>query len=466
MKKRIYFLGIGGIAMANLACLISRRGYTVSGADSDIFGPSAVLLKENEIKYFENYASKNIKKFKPDLVVVGNAILRGNSELEFVLNNQVPYKSMPELIKDELLLNKKPIVVAGTSGKTTTAALVAWILKESGFRPTALVGGIMKNLGSGFLNGNGDYVVLEGDEYNSSFYDSCPKFLHYRPHIGVVNNVQMDHLDIYGNIENIATAFKKFIKLIPSTGLAVLGQQDKYTPFLLKEAKSKVKTFGRNGNIWSNGTILTPDGLSCIVYSGAKRLGIIKTSLLGKHNVDNILTAILIGLKLKIPFQKIGKAIASFKGVKRRLEVIHQKDNLTIIDDFAHNPEKVTASLSALRSHFPRHQIIAVFEPRTVSSRKKFFQDTYPPSFRSADLVYIAEPFKKEALIPKEIFSHKKLARDLNQKGIRAYAHDTADDILNHLKQNRAAIAKKPTIITVMTSGKFDGIHKKLVSLF
>lgn len=467
MNKKVYFLGIGGIAMANLACLLKNRGYLVSGSDLDTFGPSAMLLKKYDITYFKDHHPNHIKKFKPDIVVIGNAISRGNPSLEFILNNRLPHCSMPGIIRQELIKNNKSIVTTGTSGKTTTTALLAWILHKTGLKPTALVGGIMNNFNSGFLSGNGEYVVIEGDEYNSSFYDSSPKFMHYQPYIGVINNIQADHLDIYGNIENILSAFKKFIKIIPSNGLVVLNEHDENSSHLISEVKSRMKTFGRNGDVWTTDTIdIDSDGLSFVVYNGAKRLGRVETSLLGKHNVENILAAITVALELKIPFKKISSAIADFEGVKRRLEIIYQKENVTIIDDFAHNPDKVSASLSALRKHFPEHKIIAIFEPRTGSSRRNFFQDSYSASFKLADLVYIAEPYKKYAINKKEAFSSWQLAKDLNKQGTEAYALKTADDILKNIKKRLPRILAQPTIIIVMTSGEFDGIHQKLISLF
>lgn len=451
--------------MANLACLLKKTGYLVSGSDLDTFGPSAVLLKKHEIKYFKDHDSSHIQKFKPGMVVIGNAIQRGNPSLEYVLNNQLPYCSMPEIIKTKLLQNKKPIVVAGTSGKTTTTALVAWILQKAGLKPTALVGGVVKNLDSGFLYGNGPYAVIEGDEYNSSFYDSSPKFLHYKPYYSIITNIQSDHLDIYGNIENIFKAFQKLVRITPEKGVLILNKSNLYTTTLTQEARSKIITFGKNGNVWANGTKLTPTGLSFIAYSNAKRLGEIKSRLFGKHNIENILTAVAISLELKIPFEKIVQAMADFQGIRRRLEIIHQKGKITIIDDFAHNPEKVLASLSALRSHFPKHKIVAVFEPRTGSSRRKFFQHVYPSSFKPADLVYISEPYKKSALSKKDVFSNRKLVKDLNKKGTESYALRDADHIVTHLKKDFAQKSKKPIIIVVMTSGDFDGIHQRLIEL-
>jgi len=451
--------------MANLACLLKKTEYLVSGSDLDTFGPSAILLKKHEIKYFKDHNPSHVQKFKPDMVVIGNAIQRGNPSLEYVLNNQLPYCSMPEIIKIKLLQNKKPIVIAGTSGKTTTTALVAWILQKAGLKPTALIGGIVKNLDSGFLYGNGPYAVIEGDEYNSSFYDSSPKFIYYKPYYSIITNIQSDHLDIYGNIENIFKAFQKLVRITPEKGVLILNKSNPYTATLAQETKSKVVTFGKNGNVWANGIKLTPNGLSFTVHNGAKRLGEIKSRLFGEHNIENILTAVAVSLELKIPFEKIVKAMADFQGIRRRLEIIHQKGKITIIDDFAHNPEKVLASLSALRSHFPKHKIVAVFEPRTGSSRRKFFQDIYPLSFKPADLVYIAEPYKKHALDKKDIFSNRKLVKDLNKKGTESYALKDANHIVAHLKKNFAQKSQKSTIIVVMTSGDFDDIHQKLIDL-
>lgn len=451
--------------MANLACLLKKEGYWVSGSDLNTFGPSAVLLEKQGIKYFKDHSPAHIKKFKPDILVIGNAIQRGNPSIEYALNNQLPYCSMPEIIKTKLLQDKKPIVITGTSGKTTTTALVAWILQEADLKPTALIGGIVKNLDSGFLAGTGHYAVIEGDEYNSSFYDQSPKFMHYKPYYSVITNIQSDHLDIYGNIKNIFKAFQKLVKITPEKGLLILNKTNPYTLALTQEAKSRIVTFGKNSNIWANGIKLTPNGLFFIVYNNAKLIGEIKSQLLGQHNVENILAAIAIGLELKIPFKKISKAMANFQGIKRRLETIYQRRDITIIDDFAHNPEKVSASLSALRSHFPKHNIVAIFEPRTGSSRRKFFQKIYPRSFKFADLVYIAEPYKKSALNKKDIFSSWQLAKDLNKKGIESYALKDADHIVAHLKKSFAQRTQKTTVIIVMSSGEFDGIHQKLVAL-
>lgn len=466
MKKKIYFLGIGGIAMANLACLLKKKGYLVSGSDLDTFGPSAVLLKKHGIKYFKDHNENHIKKFKLDVVVIGNAMARGNPSLEYVLNNHVPHCSMPEIIRDEVIGNKKSIVVAGTSGKTTTTALTAWILHKAGLKPTALIGGIAKNFDSGFIFGNGTYTVVEGDEYGSAFNDLSPKFIHYRPYIALVNNIQPDHLDIHGSIAGVIQAFQKLPPLIPNNGLLVLNGHDKNSASLKKMAKCRIETFGQGGSVTAKNIKISSAGLDFDLYHKNKLIGKIKTSLLGKHNIENILAASTVALNIGVSFKKLSGAVSTFQGVKRRLEVICQKGNVTIIDDFAHNPDKVQASLSALRDHFPKHQIVAIFEPRTASSRRKFFQDAYPSSFKPADLVYIAEPYKKEVLTKKEVFSSKELVSDLNKNDTEAYALKDADAILADVKHRMFnKLSDKLTIIIVMTSGDFDNIHQKLINL-
>lgn len=452
--------------MANLACLLKGRGYLVSGSDIGTFGPSAQLLKDNRIDYYGDHNPDHIKKFKPDITVVGNAIHRSNPGLEYILNNRLPYCSMPEIIKTELLSKVKPIVITGTSGKTTTTALLAWILEKAGFKPSALIGGIANNFNSGFLAGKGPYAIIEGDEYSSSFYDSSPKFIHYLPYIGVINNIQPDHLDIYGTFDEVIKAFRKLPRLLPEEGLLALNAGDKNCLLLKDDSRSKVETFGTGGSVSAKNLITGSDGLKFdLIYKG-KNIGKIKTGLLGNHNVENILAASTVALHIGIPFKKLADALATFKGIKRRLEVIYDKNNIKIIDDFAHNPDKVFASVNALKSHFPKHKLIAIFEPRTGSSRRKFFQDEYPHSFDKADVVYIAETFNKQALNKKEVFSGRKLVSDLNKKGKEAYAINSADEIVLDIKNSKLKIKNSPTIIVVMTSGDFDGIHQKLVSLF
>lgn len=452
--------------MANLACLLKERGYLVSGSDLDTFGPSALLLKKHGINYFKDHDPKHIKSFNPDITVIGNAIHRGNPSLEYILNKSLPYCSMPEIIKTELLAGKKPIVVTGTSGKTTTTAILAWMLHKAGLEPTALIGGIANNFNGGFLAGNGDYAVIEGDEYSSSFYDSSPKFAHYMPYIGLINNIQPDHLDIYGSLEEVIKAFRKLPRLIPEKGLLILNSRDENSMSLKNDAKSRIETFGQGGSVTAKNIKTRPEGLEFELNYKNKSLGKIKTGLLGKHNVENILAASAVAINIKVPFKKIAEAMATFQGVKRRLEIIYSRNGVTIIDDFAHNPDKVSASLSALRSHFPKHELIAVFEPRTGSSRRKFFQNLYPRSFKLADKIYIAEPFKKQALNKKEVFSSRQLVADLKKNDIEAYSLATADDIIAHIKADSRKAKSRPTIFCIMTSGEFDGIHQKLISLF
>jgi UDP-N-acetylmuramate: L-alanyl-gamma-D-glutamyl-meso-diaminopimelate ligase len=284
------------------------------------------------------------------------------------------------------------------------------------------------------------------------------------PFIGVINNIQPDHLDIYGSIEEIIKAFRKLPRLIPENGLLIINTDDKNSMHLKNDARSRIETFGQGGSTMAKNIKTGPEGLEFELYYKNKQLGKIKSSLLGKHNVENILSASTVALNIGISFKKLAEALATFRGVKRRLEVIYDKKGVTIIDDFAHNPDKVSASLSAIRSHFPKHKIIAIFEPRTGSSRRKFFQDIYPKSFEPADLVYIAEPYKKSALNKKEAFSSKQLVSDLNKNGVEAHSLANADKIVSAIANRKKD--NSPILIVVMTSGEFDGIHQKLTNLF
>lgn len=454
--------------MSSLAGLLKQKGHKVSGSDAGVFGPSLTVLKKLRIPYSEGYSANNIKKFKPDLVIVGNGISRGNTELEYVLDNRMPFDSMPAVFHKEFIQNKKAVVITGTSGKTTTTALLSWVLSSLNKKPTTLVGGLTLEADDLPLHGHGDYVVVEGDEYNSSFFDIGPKFLHYQPYVGIINNIEHDHVDIYPTLNDVVKVFAKFVGLVPQSGLLVVNHNNSNATLVAEKAKSTVKSFGKGGSISPGNIRYAKDGLEFTVYKDKSRLGEIKSALLGTHNIENILAVLAVTEFLKLPFPKVAKAIANFKGIKRRLETVYADAKLTIIDDFGHNPQKVAASVSAIRKHNPRSRVIAIFEPRTASSRRKVFQSAYVQCFQGADVAYICQPFNKTALNIKERFSSEKLVRDLNKNKIQAFALDNADAIVSHLaaalSQNKKA-STAPVIILVMSSGSFDGIHQKLITM-
>lgn len=460
-KKRYYLIGIGGIAMSNLACFLKEKGHTVAGSDIGTFEPALSLLRNGGIRFWPRHMVPKLKRFRPDTVIVGNAIVRGNVLLEYVLNENIPYLSLPEVIRDEVIAENKAIVITGTSGKTTTTALTSWILHHAGLRPSAFIGGIVGGLGSGYLCGRGGWTVVEGDEYSSSFYDKRSKFLYYRPYIGLVNNIGRDHVDLFPRVRDAVNSFRLFSRLIPSRGRLLLNRDDRDAASLADVVGPQVSYFGGPPDLHATDVVLNASGISFTARIGSRKLGTVRSVLMGQHNVNNIVAAMSVARAVNIPIGRIAKAIESFQGVKRRLETIYEDESLKIIDDFGHNPVKVRASLSALRAHFPKSHVVAVFEPRTASSRRTAFQRQYPGAFAPADTAYIAEPFKKELLRKGEQFSSIRLVRDLNRRGIRTHRITGSDDIvahvLAHLPEDRHAI------IAIMSSGDFGGIRKKMV---
>ncbi|OGF62429.1 hypothetical protein A2662_01540 [Candidatus Giovannonibacteria bacterium RIFCSPHIGHO2_01_FULL_45_33] len=487
-KKRYYLIGIAGVAMASLAGLLKKKGHEVVGSDQDVYPPMSDMLKSLKIPVFKPYNVFHMKRHKPDIVVIGNAIGRGNPELEYVISNGLPYRSMSDILREEFIAwpskpwrsrqQRKAIVIAGTHGKTTTTAIVAWILETAGFDPSIFVGGFMRNINSTFKLGKGKYVVLEGDEYDTAFFDKGPKFWHYRPFIGLVNNIELDHIDIYKDLDAIKFAFGRFINLIPQNGLLVVSRenQNAYT-LSQKMAKSPIATYGVKSGDYKAKNIKFTDGYISfdVHYNGhlpdskAGVLSDIRTKLIGKYNISNILGAIAIVKFLKIPDVKIKNAIATFEGVKRRQEIIGEKNGITVIDDYAHHPTAVRLTLDAVRQRFPayakasadkhkKRRIVCIFEPGSASSKRRVFEKQYIESFKHADLVYLYKPFNAQSLQKRETFNGKYVSQMLHKNGVLASNFENIDKMLFHMKQH----VKPRDVICIMSCRGFDGLYKQI----
>jgi len=471
-KKKYYIIGIGGVAMAALAGLLKQKGYEVAGSDSDeMYEPMKSMLAKYKISTFTPYQAPHIKQYKPDIVIVGNAISRGNPELEFVLSNGHSYRSVSDILKEKFIEGKKPIVITGTHGKTTTAALVAWILEYAGLDPTVFIGGFTRNFEAGFKLGNGDHIVLEGDEYDTCFFDKNPKFLAYRPYIGLVNNIELDHIDIYKDLNHIKDVFRNFIKLVPKNGLLVVNKEEKNAwGIVSRETKEKtlwknnsapnITTFGlKLGNFTASNIRQDANTLMFHVKLKNKKFLAIKTQLAGNHNISNILAAIAIANFLDVSKSKIAQAIESFEGVKRRLEVIEIKNGITIIDDYAHHPTAVRETILALRQRFRMKRIIVLFEPGSASSKRKIFESEYINAFKLADVVFLYKPFHVEHLSKNEIFNGKAVASVLKKVGLSSIYFSSVDKLLFHVK----TIAKSEDVIVIMSCRGFDGLREKIL---
>jgi len=459
---RVYLIGICGTAMATLAALLKRRGIDVEGSDQQVYPPMSDFLAAEGIRVRSGYDAANVPG-DADVIVVGNTISRGNPELEAVLERRLRYTSLPEAIRDHFLWGRRPVVVAGTHGKTTTTALLGWLLTHGGLDPTVLVGGIALNLGehgSSYRLGAGDAVVIEGDEYDSAFYDKSPKFLKYVPEVAIVGNVEFDHADIYRDLDAIRVQFQRLARLVPRTGLLLLGHESPVAAALAEGAPCPVETFGLDAaSTWRAEGLTYADGVARFdVRRAGRAFGHFRSPLLGEHNVRNALAAIAAGSRAGLDADALAAGLGAFRGVRRRLERVGEARGVVVLDDFAHHPTAVRETLAALRTGYPSRRIWAVFEPRSASSCRRVFQEAFAAAFGSADEVVVAAVFR--ASLPEaERLSPETLVADLRARGQQARYVPTVDEIVATL----AAEARPGDVVAVMSNGGFGGIHGRLL---
>src|SRR3954470_8970668 len=457
--KRIHLIGVCGTAMATLAAMLKSRGFDVRGSDQNVYPPMSDFLAEQQVTTLQGYRAENITA-DLDLVVVGNAISRGNPELEEVLDRKIRYCSMPEAIRDHFLWGARSVVIAGTHGKTTTTSLTGWLLTHGGADPSVLIGGIADNFGGSYRVGGGREFVIEGDEYDSAFFDKTAKFLKYLPDIAVINNVEYDHADIYPDLDSIRLAFRRLVNLVPRKGLLLIGADSPGARALAGFAVSRVQTFGTGDDVEWQAHDLEPAGASTkfkVRRRGAP-FGVFEVPLVGAYNVRNATAAIAVATEAGISPERIGEGLRAFIGVKRRLEVVGVADGVTVYDDFAHHPTAVSETLAGLRASNPDARIWAVFEPRSASSCRRVFQDDFARAFAGADQVVIAPIFRSK-LPEAERLSLPELVRDLHSLGQSAREAESLDDIV-------AGIAKEHRpgdLVVLMSNGGFGGIHQKLL---
>ncbi len=458
---RVHLIGVGGTAMATLAALLKHGGNDVSGSDEHVYPPMSDFLAAEGITVLEGYRLEHVAGAL-DLVVVGNAISRGNAELEAVLDRNLRYTSLPEAIRDHWLWDAHSVVIAGTHGKTTTTSMTGWLLTAAGADPTVLVGGIARNFGAGgasYRVGRGKTFVIEGDEYDSAYFDKTAKFLKYLPDIAVVNNIEFDHADIYANIEEVRLAFKRLVNLVPRHGLTLLGIDSPDAAALAPLARSRVQTFGLADSAdWRAVEISSGADTSFTVVHGQRNHGRFRMAMLGEHNVRNALAAIAVGVDLGLGMDALRDGLAAFAGVKRRLEVVGEGRGVVVYDDFAHHPTAVEETLKALRRSVGDRRIWAIFEPRSASSCRRVFQDDFARAFAGADEVVLASIFRS-SLPLEERLSEAQLVADLHTRGVAARHLPTVAAIVETV----AAEARDGDVIVVMSNGGFGGIHGQLL---
>ncbi len=464
MADRIHFIGICGTAMATVAAMLKQKGLDVRGSDQDVYPPMSDFLAAEHIPVFSGYNADHVTG-DLELVVVGNAISRGNVELEATLDRKIRYCSLPEIVRERFLWGARSIVIAGTHGKTTTTALTGWVLTSAGVDPSVLIGGIARNFGaegSSYRVGAGRDFVIEGDEYDSAFFDKTAKFLKYLPDIAVINNVEFDHADIYADLSAVLLAFRRLVTLVPRRGLVLLGADSPGAAELQESAHCRVETFGlAEGLTWQAHDLDVQAAATRFdVRRNGTPFGRFEVPLVGTHNVRNALGAIAVASEVGAGVEQIREGLRTFAGVKRRLEVVGTVDHVTVYDDFAHHPTAVEETLAGLRASHPEARVWAVFEPRSASACRKVFQDDFARAFSTANEVLIA-PLFRSRLPEADQLSVSKLVRDLNHGGTHARETHSVDEIIDVIVREH----RPNDLIVIMSNGGFGGIHKKLIQL-
>jgi UDP-N-acetylmuramate: L-alanyl-gamma-D-glutamyl-meso-diaminopimelate ligase len=454
--RRIHFMGVCGTAMGAVAAAIRDLGFVISGSDENVYPPMSTFLAKKQIPIFAGYRPENVPD-DVDLVVIGNAIFRGNPELESVLKRKLLYRSLPETIKDFFLQGKQNVVVTGTHGKTTTTALVTWIFSEAGSNPGFLIGGIAKDLQRGASFPDSQYFILEGDEYDTAFFDKRSKFLHYLPETLVINNIEFDHADIFHDLEEIKTSFRRLVNIVPQSGRLFINADDPNCLDVTQKAFAPVMTVGLSENAHCR--------LEEIEYhqSGSKfRIGkdLFETSLIGEFNVRNAGMATAVALSHGVNLATIQKALRTFQGVARRQEIRGEVNGIKVIDDFGHHPTAIKETLNALRCRFPAHRLWAIFEPRSNTTRRAVFQQQLPDALSIADGVILAEVARIEQVPPEDRLDPWKVVKSIQQTGKPAFYEPGINQIVERMKP----LARPGDVIVVFSNGGFGGIHDKLLA--
>jgi len=458
--KSIYLMGICGTGMTSLAGILKQKGYSVTGSDENMYPPMSLFLEALSIPVIKGYSPGNLASM-PDLVIIGNVITRHNPEAVQLSRLDIPYVSLPQALEHFALKEKRSIVVSGTHGKTTVCALLSWILEKAGMDPGFMVGGIVNNFQRNFKIGDGPYFIIEGDEYDTAFFDKGPKFLHYSPWITILTSIEFDHADIFRDLEHVIESFSRLIDLIPPDGLLICNGDDPIVMTETKKAKCPVITYGLNERVlWRAVDISSREGLTQLkVLRGGIEYASLLTPLYGVHNVSNLLSAVALSHYLEIDISYLSKAVRSFQGVKRRQEIKGEKAGVLVLDDFAHHPTAVEKTIAAVKERYGGRRLIAVFEPRSNSSRRNIFQERYASSFDKADLIFIPEPPMMEKIPPRERFSSPELVDSLKKRGLKAFYSPDSDNLLNQL----IGQILKDDVVLIMSNGSFDNIHDRLL---
>lgn len=454
-SEQIHFIGICGTAMGSVAAALQNRGYIVTGSDQNVYPPMSDFLIENGISVSVGHNENNIPD-NVDLVIIGNAMSRGNVEVESVLNRKIPYTSLPELIKRYFLQGKRNVVITGTHGKTTTSSIIAHVLNDNGLNPNLMIGGIPLDIGKGGRFTDSEFFVIEGDEYDTAFFDKRSKFVHYMPEIVVVNNIEFDHADIFSNLEEIKLSFTRMLNIVPENGIVFVNGDDPHAVEVTQICRAPVIKIGTNDECdYKIENLKLESSNSFFSLKGNSY----KLPMHGEFNVRNAAMAIAVSDFIKIDHKNVAQSLSNFSGIARRQELRGEINGIKIIDDFGHHPTAIAATIKALKQRYPNSKIWAIFEPRSNTSRRNMLQSELQDSLSIADGVFISEVPNPEKVPDGELLDVESVVKQLVSKGLQGFVGSSSDDIVNRL----IPLTSSGDTIVVLSNGGFGGIHDKLL---
>ncbi|CAB1079039.1 UDP-N-acetylmuramate:L-alanyl-gamma-D-glutamyl-meso-diaminopimelate ligase (EC [Olavius algarvensis Delta 1 endosymbiont] len=458
--RTIHLTAVCGTGMGALACMLRDLGFEVTGSDQKVYPPMSTFLEQKGIRIMNGYQAANVD-YGPDLVVVGNVISRDNPEVMQVHRLGLPFCSMPQALNHFVARGKQTLLVSGTHGKTTTSSILAWVLHEAGLDPSFMIGGLLNNFDSNYRLGSGPYFVVEGDEYDTAYFDKIPKFFHYKPQVAVTTSIEFDHADIFRDLDHVKAAFARFLSGLSASSRLLAFDSDNNIDALVGGCHCMVQRYGQRADSpWRLGNIsFDPPWTTFEVLKNARPLAQFRTRLFGEHNLLNALAVIAVADHLSIRPAAIGAALESFEGIKRRQEIRGRKRQITVMDDFAHHPTAVHETVRAVKATVATGRLIAVFEPRTATSMRSIFQNEYARSFDMADLICIRRPPRVRKIPAGQELSPEQLVSDLNERGKEAYFFTDTDAIIDFLIRT----ARPSDLILIMSNGGFDNIHQRLL---
>jgi UDP-N-acetylmuramate: L-alanyl-gamma-D-glutamyl-meso-diaminopimelate ligase len=462
--RHVHLVAICGTAMGSLAAMLADRGFRVTGSDTDAYPPMSDQLRAAGIEVQKGWSAEHVLSAQPppDLVVIGNAVRRENPEAQAAIEGGLPYLSFCDAIHHFFLRGKHSIVITGTHGKTTTTSIAAWMLTHAGRDPSALIGGVFANFGGSFRLGAGPHFVIEGDEYDTAFFDKTPKFLHYDARTLLITSVEFDHADIYGSLEEIQGAFRKLVAQIPADGKIIAASDADTVRAVLGGAKAPVEGYGfRDGAVWRVSDVaFDPEGTQFTVWRRDERVARVRMPLHGRHNVENVLGALAVCASVGLEPEAAARAMADFGGVKRRQELRGEAGGMAVIDDFAHHPTAVRETIAAIRSRYPDRKLWAILEPRTNTSRRRFFETDFADALATADEVILAGVFRSDALSDDERMRPEQVVERIRAAGKKASYLAEVDEIIEHLARNKTG----RDVALIMSNGGFGGIWDRLLA--